>query len=74
MPNFSNQLLDDSNVDVCVGASGDIKLDIDTGKIFGKLRTFSTNRSEFRAITFCTVKILNLLNEDLVWSGVLPFL
>ena len=74
MPKFPNQLLDDSNVEVLVGASGDIKLDIDNGKIFGKLRTFSINRSELRAITFCTVKILNLLNDDLVWPGVLPFL
>ena len=49
-----------------VGASGDIKLDIDVGKIFGKLRTFSINRSELRAMTFCTVKILNSLNDDLV--------
>ena len=55
--------MDDSNVDVFVGASGDIKLDIDVGKIFGKLRTFSVNRM---AMTFCTVKILNSLNEDLV--------
>ena len=40
MRNFSNQLLDDSNDEVFVGASGDIKLDIDMGNVFGKLRTF----------------------------------
>ena len=69
MPKFSNQLLDDSNVDVFVGASDDIKQDIDFGKIFGKLRTFSTNKSELIAITFCTVRILNLLKEDFVWPA-----
>ena len=56
MPKVSNQLLDDSNVDVFVGASCDIKLDIDIGNMFGKLRTFARNSSELRAITFCKSK------------------
>ena len=74
VPKLSNQLLANSNVGFLIGSSGDIILDIDIGKLFGKLHTFYINRSELRAITFCTVKILNLLNEDLVWSGLLPFL
>ena len=46
MPKFSNQLLDDSNVGLFLGVSGDIKQHIDFGKIWGKLRIFSTNKSE----------------------------
>ena len=51
MPNFSNQSLDDSNVDLCVGALGDIKLDMETGKIFGKLYFSSINN--FRSPLWC---------------------
>ena len=51
MPKFSNQLLDDSNVEVLVGASDGIKFNIDIGNVFGKFRTFSINMSELSVTT-----------------------